>query len=114
MLGHHPLHAVHAPEQRNHAVGVFLLQILVNLQQRKGDQLHPQFLDLVNDLKLQLVAIAQLVVLRLAAQQRLGVQVQLVVQRPVAAHERVKLFPVHRFPPGLPIFSLSYSCWLPP
>ena len=47
-----------APKQRDDAIGIFLLNIVVNIEKRVTDQLHPELFDLMNDLKLQFVAIA--------------------------------------------------------
>src|SRR5260221_12487135 len=49
----------------------------------------------MHQLKLQLVRVAQLPEFRLAREQRLCIQIQLVIERALAAHNRVKLFAVH-------------------
>jgi hypothetical protein len=63
------------PKQCNDAVGILPLQILVNVQQRVRHQFHPQFFDLMHDLELQLIRIAQSVVIQLAGKQSLGIQI---------------------------------------
>jgi len=95
LAGHQPQGAVNAAKKRNHPSGILLLDEIVDIQKRVTDQLHPQLFDLVHDLKLHFVRIAQLVVVELAGEQRLRAQVHLVVERPVAAHNRVKLFSIH-------------------
>ncbi len=67
-------------EQRYDLVGVAGAQMIVDVEQGGGDQLHPQLLDLVHDLELQLVGIDQGVERLLAAQQLLRRQVDLVVE----------------------------------
>jgi len=86
---------VHAPEKRHHTIRIFLLQIIIDIQERVRDQLHPQFFDLVHHLKLQFVRVAQLGEFRLARKQRLCIQIQFVIECALSAHNRVKLFPVH-------------------
>ena len=41
-----------------HPIGIFLLQVIVDVQQGVGDQLHPQFFYLMDYLKLQLIGVA--------------------------------------------------------
>ena len=98
LLNHQSLRGVYPAEERDNAIGIFLLQIIVDIQQRVCNQLHPKLFDLVNQLKLQFVRVAQLGELRLARKQRLRVQIHLVVERAIAAHNRVKLFAVHNDP----------------
>jgi len=59
LLNHEPLRGVHAPEKRQHAIGIFLLQVIIDIEESVGDQFHPQLFDLMNDLKLHFVAIAE-------------------------------------------------------
>ncbi len=49
----------------------------------------------MDDLKLQLVGVAEFVEIFLAGKQGLGVQVELVVEGSLAIHDGVKVFPVH-------------------
>src|SRR2546429_5237135 len=74
----------------------YTLQVFVDIQQGVGNQLHPQLLDLVHDLELQLILVAKVRKLALAGKQRLRVQVQFVIQRAFAAHQGVEMLPVHR------------------
>jgi hypothetical protein len=78
---------MHAPEECHYPIRIFLLQVFVDLQQRKADQLHPELFHLVNNLKLQLVAIAKFGKCLLAGKQLVRIQVDLVIQGPFAVHE---------------------------
>src|SRR6266446_2491058 len=55
-----------------------------------------KFEELCNADELQFIGVAQLFEFRLAGKQRLGVQIQLVVQRAFAAHNFVNLFAIHK------------------
>jgi hypothetical protein len=100
---HHALYGVHAAEQRQHAIRIFPLQILVDIQKRVGDELHPQFFDLVHDLELQLVLVTEFCVVGLAAEERFGAQVDFVVQCAFSIHDGVELLSVHSRPPNTEI-----------
>src|SRR5579872_48611 len=89
LLRHHAQRQMHTPEKGHHTIRVLLLQILVDIEKSVGDQLHPQLFDLMDDLKLQLVPVAELIELFLALEQGFRVQVQLVIERAFAVHEGV-------------------------
>src|SRR5207302_10129425 len=59
------------------------------------DELHPQLLDLVHDLELQLVVVAQRTEGLLARKQRPRVEIELVVEAAAAGHLRVELLSFH-------------------
>ena len=86
---------VHAAKESDHAIGVFLLKIFVDVEKRVRHQLHPQLFDLMDDLELHFVGVAEFVVVELAGEKRLCVEVDFVVERAVAAHDCVKLFSIH-------------------
>ena len=58
LLDHHFLDEVNAAEKSDHPIGIFLLQVIVDVQQGVGDQLHPQFFHLMDDLELQFIGVA--------------------------------------------------------
>src|ERR1700686_457388 len=86
---------MHPAEKRHHAIRVFLLQILVDIEQGIGDELHPQLFHLMDDLELQLVAVAELIEPLLALEQGSRVQVELVIEGAFAVHERIIVLAVH-------------------
>ena len=73
-----------------------LCKVFIDIEQRVGDQLHPQFFNLMHDLKLQLVLVAQLLEWLLAGEQIFRVEINFVVQSIAAVHLRVKGLPVHK------------------
>ena len=97
-LDHQFLRQVHPAEEGEDAVGVLPLEVVVDVEQRVGDQLHPQLFRLVDDLELQFVLIAEILEIFLAGEQLLGVQVELVVERALAVDDGVEILPVHKNP----------------
>src|SRR5258708_37390256 len=53
----------------------------------------------MHKLKLQFVLVAELRVIRLAAEQRFGAQINFIIQRAFSIHDCVKLLSVHGRPP---------------
>src|SRR5712692_5942048 len=102
LLGHQPQGKVHAAEERDHPVGVLLLKVVVNVEKRITDQLHPHFFHLVNDLELQFVRIAEILEIFLAGKKRLGVQIDFVVEGSFPIHDGIKMRTVHRISPMKP------------
>ncbi len=76
-------------------MGILLLEVVVNIEQRVADQLHPQLFHLVDDLELQLVPVAEAGKVFLAGEQLFGVQIQLVVERTFPVHDGIKILSVH-------------------
>ncbi len=60
----------------------------------------------MDDLELELVAIAKCVEVFLAREQRLGIEIQLVIERALAVHDGVEMIPVHTAP--------GYQWWTAP
>jgi hypothetical protein len=85
---------VHPPEERDHPVGVLLLEVVVDVEERVADQFHPQLFDLVHDLKLHLVGVAEVSEVFLAGQQPLGVEVDLIVKGALAVHDGIEMFSI--------------------
>src|SRR5438045_1425598 len=63
----------------------------------------------MHQLELQFVMVAELRVLRLAAEQRLGLQINFVIQRAFAVHDGVKLFSVHGYRSSLRLIGKNRS-----
>ncbi len=84
-----------AAQERDYAMRLAFLHVFVDVQQRVGDELHPQLFDLMHRLELQLVAVAELIERFLTTQQRVRVEIDLVVERAAALHLAVKIFAVH-------------------
>src|SRR5437867_1173397 len=89
-----------APEKRDHPIRVFLLKEVVDIEQSVGDQLHPQFFNLMDDLELQLVAVAEGVEVLLTGEQRFRVEINLVIERAFAVHDGVVIVSVQGQSPG--------------
>ena len=81
MLRHQLKDAIDAAEQRDDAVRVAGRHQVVDVQERGDDELHPQFLHLMDDLELQFVGVDEFIEGLLAPEQRLGAEVGLVIQR---------------------------------
>src|SRR6202165_4936596 len=96
LLRHETQSNVHAAKQRNYPVSVFFLKVVVNVEKRIANQLHPHFFHLVDDLKLQLVRVAEILEILLAGKKRLGVQIDFVVERSFPVHDGIKMRAVHR------------------
>ncbi len=64
---------MHPPEESDHAIGIFLLDVIVDIEERVADQLHPQLFHLMDDLELQLVCVAERLEVFLAGEEGLGV-----------------------------------------
>jgi hypothetical protein len=52
----------------------------------------------MDDLELQFVRVAEFLKIFLAREQRLGIQIEFVVERSFTIHDRIKEFPVHSVP----------------
>jgi hypothetical protein len=50
---------VDPPEKRDHPVRVFLLQVVIDIEQCVGDQFHPEFFNLMHNLELQLIWVTE-------------------------------------------------------
>ena len=79
LVGHQPHQPVDAIEQGQHAHRLARRHMTVDLGQGEGDQLHPQLLDLVDDLELQLVGGTEVGERLLATQQAVDGQVDAVI-----------------------------------
>ncbi len=71
------------------------LHVLVDVQKRERDELHPELFDLMHDLELQLVAVAELIEWLLTREQCARVQVDLVVESAATLHLSEKMLAVH-------------------
>jgi hypothetical protein len=89
---------VNALEKRDHSIRIFLLQVVINIEKRVTDQLHPELFHLVDQLELQFVRVAKILEVFLAGEERLGVQVDFVIERPLAIHDGIKMLAIHRTP----------------
>jgi hypothetical protein len=88
---------MHTPEKRHHAICVFLLNVVIDVEKCVADQFHPQFFHLVDYLELQLVAITEILEIFLAVQESFRVDINFVVKRPLAIHRCVKVLSIHDF-----------------
>src|SRR5713226_8101056 len=96
LLGHETQSNVHAAKQGIYPVGVFLLKVVVNVEKRIANQLHPHFFYLVDELELHLVCVAEILEILLAGKKRLGVQIDFVVECSFPVHDGIKMRAVHR------------------
>ncbi len=76
-------------------MGVAGLDMVVDIEQGGDDQLHPQFLDLVDDLELKFVSIDELLERFLAGEQVAGIEIKLVVEFGRGGHQVIIVLAVH-------------------
>jgi hypothetical protein len=101
LIDHQVLRGVNATEECEDAIGVLLLEVVVDVEKGVGDQFHPEFFDLMDDLELELVVVAEVFKFGLAGEEIFGVEVELVVECAVAGHLVVEEFAVHGAPCGV-------------
>src|SRR5580704_10270028 len=89
---------VNTLEERDYSIRIFLLQVIVNIEKRIANQLHPELFDLMDELELQFIRVAKSLEIFLAGKERFGVQVDFVIERSFTVHDGIKMLAIHRTP----------------